>query len=120
MYRLPKSVNIRDFWPEELKHRREQADVLPLRTYDGQGYWFVRTDAFARALDEITRMARDTMDLDMLLAEWQESLIDEALFLSMIEGAFSTREQAHRLLESGNIGKIGGLDEEDCYKQDSL
>ena len=36
MYRLPMSVDIEDFWPEELERREREAIILPLHSFDGE------------------------------------------------------------------------------------
>ncbi|MBR6473081.1 MAG: Fic family protein [Firmicutes bacterium] len=101
MYRLPLELNIDDFWTEELEYRRSGARVLPLHFYDGKAYMYNRTAEFIRSADVITSMARNTSDTSVFADLGDGSLIDEAYYSSIIEGAFSTREKAHALVESG-------------------
>ena len=105
MYRLPMSVDIEDFWPEELERREREAIILPLHSFDGEPYYYNRTDRFLKAADEITAMARTNPALNVITEIGKESMIDEAFYSSSIEGAFSTKEDAHRLIESGKEPK---------------
>ena len=101
VYRLPVSLPISEFWPEELAHRHSQAVQLPLRTVADEHYWYVPTKKLLAAGDKLAKIVRyeDTNALPQYAHE--TSIIDEAFYSSAIEGAFSTRAKAHELIQSG-------------------
>lgn len=101
MYRLPFGRSIDSFWEEELNYRKERAVNLPLYSWDGKEYFYVQTADFLTAADSITKMARQMPPDPVFREGFNENLADEAYFSSAIEGAFSTREKAHALIESG-------------------
>lgn len=101
VYRLPMSVPISEFWPEELLFRRNQAVTLPLSAADGESFWYVPTQKLLHAGDALSQAARyeNTNALSQYVHE--ESMIDEAYYSSAIEGAYSTRAKARELIQSG-------------------
>lgn len=101
MYRLPMNTDIEDFWPAELQYRKDRSLVLPLCSFDGNAYWYSRTERFLESADTITAMARSASDTSLFAELQADSLIDEAYFSSAIEGAFSTKDKARLLIESG-------------------
>lgn len=108
-YRLPSDVDLSDFWPQELAYRKERGTALPLSSFDGNPYFYCRTDRFRQAVDQITRMARTVSDESVFAEFGQESVADEAFYSSIIEGAYSTREEAREFIASGREPK--GKDE---------
>ncbi len=105
LYRLPMAVSIDDFWPEELAYRREKAKELPLHSSDGTPCWFVETDEFLKSADVITEMARNTSPSSIFSILDSSGIMDEAYYSSIIEGAYSTRENAKELIASGRNPK---------------
>ncbi len=101
MYRLPVSVPIADFWPEELAHRKSMATSLPLSSWDGHPYWYVSTDKLLGSGDRFVEIARDERIASMPQYEHDEGVIDEAFYSSVIEGAYSTRQRAREVITSG-------------------
>ena len=103
VYRLPASLSIAAFWPEMLKHRRDCAEALPLRTASGGTYWYVPTGRFLESGDALAAAARyDSTDTLPQYAH-DDSIIDEAFYSSAIEGAYSTRLKARELIQSGKV-----------------
>lgn len=100
MYRLPMKVNIKEFWPEELRYRMEKAHSLPLHSYDGHKYFYNATEEYINAADVITEMARNASDTSVFAELTHGSIAEEAFYSSVIEGAYSTREKAHALIDS--------------------
>lgn len=100
-YRLPVSTGIREFWPEELEYRRERAVMLPLRSYDGHEYWYCPVESFLKAGDRLMELIRGGVcnTLDKYASD--ESMMDEAYYSSVIEGAYTTRQEARELILSG-------------------
>lgn len=101
VYRLPLSVPISEFWPEELRFRRSRSVVLPLHTVDGELFWYVPTNKLLQAGDSLSQTARYESTNALLQSIHTESVMDEAFYSSAIEGAYSTRAKAHELIQSG-------------------
>ena len=100
-YRLPMSVPISDFWPEELRFRLSQSVTFPLRTVNNESYWYVPTSNLLQSGDLLSQAARDENTNNMPQYIHEDTMIDEAYYSSAIEGASSTRENAHKLIQSG-------------------
>ncbi len=101
MYRLPVSIPIADFWPEELAHRKSMATPLPLASWDGHPYRYVSTDKLLGAGDRFVKIALDENTTAMPQYEYDDGVIDEAFYSSVIEGAYSTRQRAREVITSG-------------------
>ncbi len=103
MRRLPLDLSIQTFWPQLQAVRRALGHDLPLSDQSGTAFWFVPSPAIKRQVDIISASARREQLLSpMLLEDLQaEAVIEEAVYSSMIEGAFTTRQEAERLLKSG-------------------
>ena len=96
VHRLPVSQPISKFWPELQKARRERGTALPLLDQAGQPFWFVLNASIEKQCDQIAALARrevafSGVEFDKL---FENAVIDEAVYSSMIEGAFTTREAA--------------------------
>ena len=96
IHRLPVSVSIQQFWPELEKERRKHRQELPLLSQDGKSFWFVLTGSIEKQCDAIAELARRDIaftgpEFDAL---FQDAVVDEAVYSSVIEGAFTSREQA--------------------------
>lgn len=96
IHRLPVSVSIQQFWPELEKERRMSSQELPLLAQDGKPFWFVLTGGIEKQCDAIAELARRDIaftgpEFDAL---FQDAVVDEAVYSSVIEGAFTSREQA--------------------------
>ena len=102
VYRLPVSVPIEEFWPEELHLRKENAVTLPLRSASGEPFWYVPTDKLLKAGDSLAQLARyGNTDILPQYAH-DEGVMDEAFYSSAVEGAYSTRVKAREFILSGN------------------
>ena len=96
IHRLPVSISIQQFWPELEKERRKRSQKLPLLAQDGKPFWFVLTGDIEKQCDAIAELARRDIaftgpEFDAL---FQDAVVDEAVYSSVIEGAFTSREQA--------------------------
>ena len=100
-FRLPVSLSIHEFWPEMLAFRKERSTELPLRTVDGKHFWYVETSKFLAAGDALALDARYEQTNTLSQYIHDESIMDEAFYSSAIEGAYSTREKARNLIQSG-------------------
>lgn len=105
MYRLPVSVSISEFWPDALAYRKQNAVVLPLKSWDGHPYWYAPTKKLLQAGDRFVEIARDESIAAMPQYEHDEGIIDEAYYSSVIEGAYSTRQRAREFIVSGAAPK---------------
>lgn len=101
-YRLPLQVNLEDFWQALQEERRRRGITLPLHTLAGQPFWFVLNDSITQQVDDISAAARrGILSQPQVLRQLQEdAVVEEAVYSSMIEGAFTTLPEAERLLKS--------------------
>ena len=96
IHRLPVSISIQQFWPELEKERRKRGQELPLLAQNGKPFWFVLTGGIEKQCDAIAELDRRDIaftgpEFDAL---FQDAVVDEAVYSSVIEGAFTSREQA--------------------------
>lgn len=96
MHRLPVSVPIGQFWQELQKARRDRATLLPLKAQSGEPFWFVLNSSIEKQCDSIAALARRDIAFSGAAFDrlFEDAVIDEAVYSSMIEGAFTTREAA--------------------------
>ncbi len=96
IHRLPVSQPISQFWPALQRERRARSISLPLPDQGGQPFWFVLHPGIERQCDAVAELARRDAVFDNPAFEEMvdDAVIDEAIFSSMIEGAFTTREAA--------------------------
>lgn len=103
LHRLPLSVDIKAFWPVLENTRRGMSTLLPLITQEGESFWFVQNPSITMQVDQVSASARR----ETLLSPWvtahlqEDAMIEEAVYSSLIEGAFTTREAAEKMLKSG-------------------
>lgn len=100
-YRLPGEINLEQFWTKLQEVRREKAEKIELKDQKGQGFWLNVPHVLQKELHEIDSDGRETL-FSAVKAEIanemiKESLIEEALNSSVIEGAFSTLKRAKEL-----------------------
>ena len=96
LHRLPVTISIREFWPELEKERRRISQELPLPDQNGKPFRFVLNQSIMEQCNRIAELARRDVaftgpEFDTL---FQDAVVDEAVYSSMIEGAFTSREQA--------------------------
>lgn len=96
LHRLPVTVSIGQFWPELEAARRGQSQTLPLKDQRGEPFWFVLNRSIEQQCNVIAALARRDVaftgpEFDAL---YEEAVVDEAVYSSVIEGAFTSREQA--------------------------
>ena len=94
IHRLPVSVPISDFWPVLLEKRRSLRRELPLLDQNSRPFWFVINESIEKQCDAIAAMARRDIAFTGLEFEelFREAVIDEAVYSSVIEGAFKKPE----------------------------
>ncbi len=104
-YRLPAEVKLDQFWPNLVKFRQAKGEFLPFEDQAGQPFWFVLTPTLQESLHHVDSRGKDSLYSvvkDEIQAELTEqALIEEAMFSSVIEGAFSTIARARELIVEG-------------------
>jgi Fic family protein len=108
-YRLPSEIKLDEFWPKLVAYRKQKAEEVPLKDQASNNFWFVMTHPLQKKLHEIDSYGRDSL-YDMVKAEIEselvkESLIEEAFYSSVIEGAFTTLKKAKAMVEKREAPK---------------
>lgn len=100
-YRLPLSLPLEDLWPLLQKERMKRGSSLPLLTMEGQPFWYVLNPSIIQQVDQISAAARrGILSQPLVLQKLQEdAVVEEAVYSSMIEGAFTTVSEAASLLK---------------------
>lgn len=101
-YRLAADTKLEEFWPKTVEYRQAKGQNLPFEDQQGQKFWFVLTPPLLELLHRIDTKGKDSL-YDVVKEEIRlelvnEALIEEALFSSVIEGAFSTLARARELI----------------------
>ena len=108
-YRLPNSISLNDFWVETVRFRKNKADVLPFKDQKGNPFWFFNLPALQKTIHEIDSNGKDSLykavskDIENELVK--DSLIEEAFYSSVIEGAFSTIKRMRELVDGQDTPK---------------
>lgn len=102
IHRLPLTLPISQLWPALQKARREKSQDLPLHDASGKPYWWVLTDSITKQADEIISLARRDIVFSSpeFEAMFREAVIDEAVYSSIIEGAFTTKQEAREFIDN--------------------
>ena len=99
-YRLPVTLPITKFWQEMEKARKAAAILLPLKNQSGEPFFFVCNKSIEAQCNAVAEMARKSYLLDALPSQiMDEATIDEAVWSSVIEGAFTSRQQAAKIIK---------------------
>lgn len=107
IHRLPVSMPISKVWPELQKARKEVSEKLPLSAIDGSAFWWVLTDHIIEESEKVIALARRELIFDRpeYQAAFKEAVLDEAVYSSVIEGAFTTRKEAQAFIREGRTPK---------------
>ena len=98
-YLLPVSMPISQFWPVMEEARKKAAILLPLKAQNGQPFWFVINKTIEAQCDVVAEIARRSFVFDELSEQiMEEATIDEAVWSSVIEGAFTSKADAARII----------------------
>ena len=98
-YRLPVSIPIGQFWPVMEEARKKNAISLPLKAQNGLPFWFVINKTIEAQCDAVAAVARRSFVFDELSKQaMEEATIDEAVWSSVIEGAFTSKAEAARII----------------------
>lgn len=102
-YRLPNNLALGEFWQEVVKFRKQKSEILPFNDQTGQNFWYFLTPVLQKEIYEIDSSGKDSLyrvvkkEIENELIK--DSLIEEALYSSVIEGAFSTMKRLRELVE---------------------
>lgn len=107
IHRLPVSMPISQVWPELQQARKEVSEKLPLSAIDGSAFWWVLTDHILEESEKVIALARRELIFDRpeYQAAFEEAVLDEAVYSSVIEGAFTTRKEAQAFIREGRAPK---------------
>jgi Fic family protein len=102
IHRLPVTMPISKIWPELTQARRAKSKDLPLFDSTGKPFWFVLTDDIISQANEIVKLAQQEIVFSSPEFEklHYEAVIDEAVYSSIIEGAFTTKQDAKEFIEN--------------------
>ncbi|MFH2034419.1 MAG: Fic family protein [Candidatus Margulisiibacteriota bacterium] len=102
-FRLPGTIDLEEFWSHLQEARKKDAESIPLKDQKQNDFWFNITHLLQKRLHEIDADGRDSLfsavKSEIAHEMIKESLIEEALSSSVIEGAFSTLKRARELAE---------------------
>ena len=103
-YRLPVSIPISQFWPAMEEARKKAAILLPLKAQNGQTFWFVINKTIEAQCDVVAEIAWRSFVFDELSEQiMEEATIDEAVWSSVIEGAFTSKADAARIIRQDKM-----------------
>lgn len=106
-YRLPNDVPLNDFWDEMLTYRKHRSIYLPFKDQVGEDFWYLLTPALQKKIYEIDSSGKDSLyrvvkkEIESELVK--DSLMEEALYSSVIEGAFSTMKRLKELVDEKKL-----------------
>ncbi len=104
-HRLPPDIKLETFWPKLVQFRQAKAEFLPFKDQAGKPFWFVLTPTLQESLHQVDSRGKDSLyslvkqEIQAELTE--QALVEEAMFSSVIEGAFSTIARARELIVEG-------------------
>ena len=107
LHRLPVSLPISKVWPELQAARREKANKLSLYAVDGNPFWWVLTESIIEESEKVISLARREIVFDRpeYRVAFEEAVLDEAVYSSIIEGAFTSKKEAQELIRAARIPK---------------
>lgn len=102
-YRAPNDSPLEEYWARIVQIRQQRATPMPFKDQQGKKFWYVLTARLQKNLHQIDSLGRDSIyqlikeDIEKELI--QDSLMEEAVFSSAIEGAFSTVKRLKELVQ---------------------
>jgi Fic family protein len=95
-----------NIWEEIQNKRKSVGREVPLKDQNGNNFWFLVPPFLHQILHEIDILAKKTIEdlasKEVLTNLIVESMIDEAFYSSVIEGAFSTKQRTIQLVKDKN------------------
>jgi len=101
-YRLPNDLALEEFWQEIVKFRKQKSEILPFNDQSGQNFWYLLTSVLQKEIYQIDSSGKDSLyrvvkkEIENELIK--DSIMEEALYSSVIEGAFSTMKRLRELV----------------------
>ena len=93
-------------WSDVLSYRKQQATDLPLVDQANQKFWYCKPPFLEKYLHQIDLVGKKRVEELVTPAIRNkvilDSLIDEAFYSSVIEGAFSTKKRTKELVQDQN------------------
>lgn len=103
-YRIPKEINIDEFWSNIQTQRKKTAHYIPLKDQANNNFYLNITKSIKKNISVIENIATknifNIIPYDVQISVIADSLIDEAYNSSVIEGAFSTKKRTKELVEN--------------------
>lgn len=95
-----------DIWGDIQTRRKIMSRKVPLKDQKGNEFWFLVPPSTEKIIHNIDVVAKKTID-ELTTKEIQrnlvvDSIIDEAFYSSVIEGAFSTKKRTKELVKAKN------------------
>ncbi len=102
IHRLPIAIPIDPFWAKLTEARRNLSFSLPLYTQAQESFRFVLNKSIENQCDLVAAMARRNYIFEGSVFESmaEEAVIDEAVYSSLIEGAFTSRKEAVKFIHA--------------------
>ncbi len=102
-YRIPNTLSLEEVWKRVHDLRLRRSETLPFDDQENHPFWYVLTSVLQQKLHEIDSLGRDSIyslvkeeiEFEMI----KESLMEEAVFSSAIEGAFSTVKRLKEMVD---------------------
>lgn len=102
-FRLPNTISLEEAWKKVQDQRKKRAEYMPFEDQEKNRFWYVLLPQLQKNLHEIDSLGRDSIyslvrqDIEMEMIK--ESLMEEAVFSSAIEGAFSTVKRLREMVD---------------------
>lgn len=102
-FRLPNTIPLEEAWKKVQDQRKKRAEYMPFEDQGKNRFWYVLLPQLQKNLHEIDSLGRDSIyslvrqDIEMEMIK--ESLMEEAVFSSAIEGAFSTVKRLREMVD---------------------
>lgn len=102
-FRIPNTISLEETWKKVQDQRKKRAEYMPFEDQGKNRFWYVLLPQLQKNLHEIDSFGRDSIyslvrqDIEMEMIK--ESLMEEAVFSSAIEGAFSTVKRLREMVD---------------------
>lgn len=102
-FRIPSTISLEEAWRKVQDQRKKRAEYMPFEDQGKNRFWYVLLPQLQKNLHEIDSLGRDSIyslvrqDIEMEMIK--ESLMEEAVFSSAIEGAFSTVKRLREMVD---------------------
>ncbi len=102
-YRIPNDISLEEFWTALQNFRKQRCEYIPFDDQNSHPFWYLLTPQLQQNLhqidslgrDSIYKLVREEIEFEMI----KDSLMEEAVFSSAIEGAFSTVKRLKEMVD---------------------